>query len=228
MISSRLRKADRNRQVISMNDEKKTTEKITGQKPGDVVIRRKRKEREKLRAVPNIPAFARFMGDLAMHTPLVPIIIALVVLLFVFATALYFVENGSTGENAIDTWGDALYWCISSAQTMGASDPLLYTTAGKVVGSIWAVLSTIMFFGAIIAAMTAYFMIPRRRPSKQIVSTIQYNLERIDDLSVAELETLKQSMNAVISSQIDNLKAQDIANKKAWEELGKIKPPPKE
>ncbi len=211
-----------------MNDENKTTEKLTSQKPGNVVIRRKRKEREKLRAVPNIPAFARFMGDLVIHTPLVPIIIALIILLFVFATALYFVEDGSTGENAIDSWGDSLYWCISSAQTMGASDPLLYTTGGKVIGSIWAILSTIMFFGAIIAAMTAYFIIPRRKPSKQIISTIQYNLERIDDLSVAELETLKQSVKAVIESQIEHQKAQEISNKKEWEELGKIKPSSKE
>lgn len=209
-------------------NDKEQPEKIRGKRPGDVIVRRRRTERQRLRAVPSIPAFFRFIGDLAMHTPIVPIIIALVVLLLIFASVLFAVENGAEGEHSIDSWGDALFWCISSTQTMGASDPLLYTTTGKVIGATWAVLSTIMFFGAIIAGMTAYFIMPRKRPSKQIVATVQYNLERLDDLSITELETLKQSIDTVLISHIDNLKAQEASSQKAWSELGKIKEKPKD
>jgi voltage-gated potassium channel len=204
-------------------EEKAPPEKIRGKRPGDVIVRRKRTERQRLRSVPSIPEFVRFMGDLATQTPLVPIILAFIILLFVFASVLFAVENGAVGEHSIDSFGDALFWCISSAQTMGASDPLLYTTAGKVIGSIWAVLSTIMFFGAIIAGMTAYFVMPRKRPSKQIVATLQYNLERLDDLSVSELEILKQSMDTVLSNQLERMKSKEVSTQKAWSDLGKIK-----
>lgn len=203
--------------------DKDQPEKIRGRRPGDVIVRRKIRERERLRAVPNMPAFFRFIGDLATQTPLVPIALALIVLLFVFAGLLYAVESGGSGVNSIESFEDALFWCISSAQTMGASDPLLYTTSGKVIGSIWAVLSTIMFFGAIIAGVTAYFVMPRKRPSKQILSTIQYNLERLDDLNISELETLKQSVDTVLTNHIDNRKSKEASSQKAWSELGKIK-----
>lgn len=212
---------------MAQND-KDQTERIRGKRPGDIIVRRRRIERERLRAVPNIPAFFRFIGDLATQTPIVPIALALIVLLFVFAGLLYAVESGGSEVDAIDSFGDALFWCISSTQTMGTSDPLLHTTTGKTIGVIWAVLSTIMFFGAIIAGMTAYFVIPRKRPSKQILATIQYNLERLDDLNLPELEILKQSVDTVLGNHIENLKAQESASQKSWSELGKIKDKPKD
>lgn len=209
-------------------NEREQPEKIRGKRPGDVIVRRRRIEREHMRAVPNIPAFFRFMGDLATQTPIIPIALALIILLFIFAGLIYAVESGGSEENAIDSFGDALFWCVSSAQTMGASDPLLYTTAGKVIGAIWAVLSTIMFFGAIIAGMTAYFVMPRKTPSKQILATIQYNLERLDDLSMTELRTLKQSIDTVLTNHIERIEAQEAYSQKAWSELGKIKEKPKD
>ena len=209
-------------------NDREQPEKIRGKRPGDVIVRRRRIERQRMRAVPSIPAFFRFMGDLATQTPIVPIALALIILLFVFAGLLYAVESGGSEEHAIDSFGDALFWCVSSAQTMGASNPLLYTTAGKVIGAIWAVVSTIMFFGAIIAGMTAYFVMPRKTPSKQILATIQYNLERLDDLSVTELRTLKQSIDTVLTNHIEKIEAQEAYSQKAWSGLGKIKEKPKD
>ena len=185
--------------------EKESSEVIKGQRPGDVVVvKRSRPPRRKLRSVPNVPGFIRFFGDLASQTPLIPIILALVILLLVFSTALYAVERG--GEESIESFGEAVYWCISSMQTMGSADPLLVTTAGTILGSIWAMISTILFFGAIIAGMTSYFMLHRRRPSREIVSTIQYNLERLEDLSVEELHTLRGTVDSLIETRINNIK----------------------
>lgn len=48
------------------------------------------------------------------------------------------------------------------------------------------------------ATVTAYFMRPLQRPSKQIIDTIEYNLEQLDDLSVDELEVLKETTDSLI------------------------------
>lgn len=184
--------------------EKEPPERITGRRPGDVMLRRRRKPRTRLRAVPNIPAFFRFISDLATQTPLIPILLVLVVLLLVFSAAIYAVERGENPSLA--SLGAALWWGISAMQTMGAEGPI--TSAGRVLGGIWAVLGTIMFFGAIIAGMTAYFILPRRRPSRQIVATIQYNLERLEELSASELEILREAADTVIRAQLERLKEQ--------------------
>jgi len=178
---------------------------IKGKRPGDVaVIRRTRRPKRRLRPVPNIPAFVRFLGDLVTETPLIPIILALTVLLLVFSTVLYAIEHDT--NPSLDSFGEAVWWCIAAMQTMGGEGPI--TDVGRALGSIWAILSTILFFGAIIAGMTSYFMLHRRRPSKEIVSTIQYNLERLEDLSVSELEVLKVTINTVIESRIKSLQTE--------------------
>ena len=48
------------------------------------------------------------------------------------------------------------------------------------------------------AIVTAYYMHPLQRPSKQIIDTIEYNLEQLDDLSVDELEVLKETTDSLI------------------------------
>ena len=132
--------------------EKESPERIRGRRPGDIIVRRIRKPRTRLRPVPNIPAFFRFVGDLATQTPLIPILLVLVVLLLIFSAAIYAVERG---ENpSLESFGAALWWSISAMQTMGFNAPGPLTSAGRVLGSIWALLGTIMFFGAIIASMT--------------------------------------------------------------------------
>jgi voltage-gated potassium channel len=68
----------------------------------------------------------------------------------------------------------------------------------ELLGGIWIVLGSMLFFGAIVATITAYFMRPLQRPSKQIIDTIEYNLEQLDDLSVEELELLKETTDSLI------------------------------
>jgi voltage-gated potassium channel len=41
-------------------------------------------------------------------------------------------------------------------------------------------------------------MRPLKRPSKQIIDTIEYNLEQLDDLSIDELDLLKETTDALI------------------------------
>ena len=73
------------------------------------------------------------------------------------------------------------------------------------IGAIWIVLGSLLFFGAIVATVTSYFMRPLQRPSKRIIDTIEYNLEQLDDLSIEELELLKETTDSLIE-HVERLK----------------------
>jgi voltage-gated potassium channel len=67
----------------------------------------------------------------------------------------------------------------------------------------------ILFWGTIIASVTAYFAKRREGTVKQIVATLEYNLERLDELSVEELKILKETADGLIDAKIDKYKAGD-------------------
>ena len=70
--------------------------------------------------------------------------------------------------------------------------------AAQLLGGLWIVLGSVLFFGTIVATVTTYFMRPMQRPHKKIIDTIEYNLEQLDDLTVDELDLLKETVDALI------------------------------
>jgi voltage-gated potassium channel len=66
------------------------------------------------------------------------------------------------------------------------------------LGGVWIVLGSVLFFGAIVATVTAYFMRPMLRPHKRIIETIEYNLEQLEDLDIDELDLLKETVDTLI------------------------------
>ncbi len=72
------------------------------------------------------------------------------------------------------------------------------TAFGELIGGIWIIIGSMLFFGAIVSTNTAYFMRPMQRPAKQIIETIEYNLDQLEDLSIEDLELLKQTTDALI------------------------------
>jgi voltage-gated potassium channel len=58
----------------------------------------------------------------------------------------------------------------------------------------------------IIATLYAYFMLPKRRPSREIISALQHNLEELENLSVDELEMLRDTTARIVNAQIRDLK----------------------
>ncbi len=109
---------------------------------------------------------------------------------------MYFAERGVDGA-AIDSYGDALYWGIAAFSTAGIADAPVSGVA-QLVGGLWIVLGSVLFFGAIVATVTSYFMRPMQRPHKKIIDTIEYNLEQLDDLTVDELDLLKETVDTLI------------------------------
>jgi voltage-gated potassium channel len=136
------------------------------------------------------------MRDVLAHTPILKMTFLLAVLWMLFSAGLYFAEQGAEGTT-ITSYGRALYWGIAAFSTAGIAD-MPINGISEVIGGLWIILGSIMFFGAIVATVTAYFMRPLQRPSTQIVDTIEYNLEQLDNLTIKELEVLKETTDALI------------------------------
>lgn len=138
----------------------------------------------------------RFLRDIITHTPFVKMILLLVSLWLVFSAGVFMAERGAEGTS-ITTYGRALYWGIAAFSTAGIADPPV-TGPARLIGGIWIVVGSILFFGAIVATVTTYFMRPLNRPAKQIIDTIEYNLEQLGELSIEELDLLKDTTDSLI------------------------------
>ena len=136
------------------------------------------------------------MGEIVARTPFLRMIFLLVLLWLVFSSGLYFAERGIE-DTKITSFGNALYWGIAAFSTAGIADTPR-TDIAQLIGGIWIIVGSTLFFGTIVATVTAYFMRPLQRPVNQIVATIEYNLEQLDDLSVAELDLLRHTADALI------------------------------
>jgi voltage-gated potassium channel len=138
----------------------------------------------------------KFISDVVVHTPIIKMTFLLILLWLIFSAAIYLGERGAEGTS-ITSYGKALYWGIAALSTAGIADMPVSGTA-EILGAIWIILGSILFFGTIVATVTAYFMRPMQRPSTRIIDTIEYNLEQLDDLTVEELEVLKETTDTLI------------------------------
>lgn len=138
----------------------------------------------------------KFTADVLYHTPVVKMVFLLIVTWLLFAAGLYYGESGSE-TTTITSYGKALYWGVAAFSTAGIAD-MPKNGISEVIGAIWIVLGSMLFFGTIVATITSYFMRPLLRPVRQIVDTIEYNLEQLDDLSIDELELLKETADTLI------------------------------
>jgi voltage-gated potassium channel len=140
--------------------------------------------------------FKRFISDIADYTPLTKMVLLLVLLWLTFSTGIYLAEQG-VANSPITTYGEALYWGVAAFSTAGIADTPVSGTA-QLIGGLWIVIGSVVFFGAIVATITSYFMRPMQRPHKKIIETIEYNLEQLEDLSVEELDLLKKTVDTLI------------------------------
>lgn len=140
--------------------------------------------------------FKRFIKDVITHTPFIKMIYLLIILWLMFSGGLYFAER-SVGTTSIRSFGDAVYWGIAAFSTAGIAD-MPQSNLAKLIGGIWIILGSVLFFGTIVATVTTYFMRPMQRPAKKIIDTIEYNLEQLNDLTIDELDLLKETVDTLI------------------------------
>ncbi|MGB5472156.1 MAG: two pore domain potassium channel family protein [Gammaproteobacteria bacterium] len=147
--------------------------------------------------------FRRFLVDVSEHTPFAKLVILLIVLWLAFAAGLYTVEHALVGAS-ITSYGSALYWGVAAFSTAGIADTPV-SALGQLIGGAWIVIGSMLFFGTIVATVTAYFMRPLQRPHKKIIETIEVNLEQLNDLTVDELDLLKDTVDTLIT-HVEELK----------------------
>ena len=170
-------------------------------RPGDRVVRiTKRRHRRRLRLIPNIPGVIRFFGDIIHETPFIPLVFLLVVILLISSLGIFLAEKPVNSQ--FDTFWHTLWWSFTAMQTQGANSPGPITPLGITIGAIWSIIGTMTFFGVIIASFYAYFVDPKRRPSKAIIDALQYNLEELDELSIDELGALKDTVTNMVNARI--------------------------
>jgi voltage-gated potassium channel len=145
----------------------------------------------------------RFIKDVSAHTPFTKLVLLLVLLWLSFSYGLYFFEHQTEGT-PITSYGEALYWGVAAFSTAGIADTPKSGIA-QIIGAIWIVTGSALFFGAIVATITTYFMRPMQRPHKKIIDTIEYNLEQMNDLTVEELDLLKETVDTLIA-HVERLK----------------------
>jgi voltage-gated potassium channel len=177
-------------------------DRATGQRrPADKAVRiTKRKHRRRLRTIPNIPGVIRFFGDIIHETPFVPLCFVIIVIFLISSLGIFLAEQPVNSQ--FDTFGHTLWWSFTAMQTQGANSPGPITPLGMIIGAIWSIIGTVAFFGMIIATFYAYYVDPKRRPSKAIIDALQYNLEELDNLSVDELGALKDTVTNIVNAQI--------------------------
>jgi voltage-gated potassium channel len=138
----------------------------------------------------------RFIKDISLHTPFFKMLYSLVILWVLFSGGVFFAEKRMEGST-ITSFGDALYWGVAAFSTSGIADTPQSSFA-KLIGGIWIVIGSGLFFGTIVATITTYFMRPMQRPAKRIIDTIEYNLEQLDNLTIEELDLLRETVDTLI------------------------------
>ena len=145
----------------------------------------------------------RFVKDVYTHTPLMKMVVLMVALWLTFSTAMYAAEKGVQGS-PIGSFGEALYWGVAAFSTAGIADTPVSSLA-QFFGGVWIVIGSLLFFGTVVATVTTYFMRPLQRPHKQIIDTIEYNLEQLNELTVDELDLLRETTDTLIA-HVENVK----------------------
>ncbi|MGB2815531.1 MAG: hypothetical protein WBC50_04970 [Dehalococcoidales bacterium] len=186
-----------------MKETPKSYETRSNMRPGDTVVHVKRRRRRRLRIVPNIPGVLRFFWDIMSETPIVPLLLVLTGLWLVSSLGIYLAERMVNEQ--FHSYGHTLWWAFTAMQTQGANSPGPITSPGMLIGAIWSIVGTIAFFGVIIASIYAYYMVPRRRPSRAIVNALQYNLDELEYLTVDELAALRDTVTNIVNARISDI-----------------------
>jgi voltage-gated potassium channel len=148
--------------------------------------------------------FRRFVEQIVNRTLFLQMVALLALLWLVFAAAIFMVERGVEGSS-IRSFGDAMYWGVAALSTAGIADSPV-TGASKLIGGAWIVIGSVLFFGIIVSTVTAYFMRPVQRPPDQIIESIEYSLEELDQLSLDELALLKDTVDTLIE-HVEHIKS---------------------
>lgn len=141
--------------------------------------------------------------EITTQTPVLWFVGALAVLVVLGPVPVWLFERRAEDPD-MDSYWVGLWWGVSAFSTIGHSGVEIHTPGGQIVGSVYSVISVSLFFGAGIAAFSSYFILTWRKPKRQVVDTVNYYLQRLDELSVEELRDLKDLTHGLLSTALEN------------------------
>ena len=194
-----------------MSDDSGEGRPVRTLKPGDRVLRvRTRRATLPLierRLEAPLMAGLRLFRDIATQTPILWFFAGLAVLVILGPIPVWLFERTATDAD-MDSYWVGLWWAVSAFSTVGHSGVSVDTTGGRIFGSIFTVLSVGLFFGSVIAAFSSYFLLTWRTPKRQLVDTINYYLQRVEELSVEELEDLEDMTRGLLLTAKERVESQ--------------------
>ncbi|MFC1966611.1 hypothetical protein ACFLWI_06705 [Chloroflexota bacterium] len=114
-------------------------------RPGDRVVHVERRwYRRGLRIGPNIPGVLRFFWNNISETPFVSLLLVLTGLWLVSPLGVYLAVR--VVNEQFHSYGYALWWAFTAMQTQGANSSGSITSLGMLIGVIWAIVGTVIFF----------------------------------------------------------------------------------
>jgi len=184
-----------------MSDDASDERPVRTLKPGDRVLRVRTRQTKlpliERRLEAPLTEGLRIFRDIVTQTPILWFLAARVVLVILAPIPVYLFERTATDPDMTSYWV-GLWWAVSAFSTVGHSGVVLETTGGRIVGSIFTVISVGLFFGSVIAAFSSYFLLTWRTPKRQLVDTNNYYLQRVEELSVEELEDLEDMTRGLL------------------------------
>jgi voltage-gated potassium channel len=98
----------------------------------------------------------------------------------------------------------------------GGYCPVPVLGVSKLIGGIWIIVGSALFFGTIVATIQPISCGALERPVKQIIDIVEYNLEQLEQLEtlfIEELDLLRETVEGLIS-HMEYLKKRHPTNTK--------------
>lgn len=111
----------------------------------------------------------------------------------VFVAALL-VKRVEGPEDGFESFGDSLWWAISTITTVGYGDRVPVTAAGRLTGAV-LMLMGLAFLGVIAASLAAYFGLDGAEPDDPVAGSEEHG----DELLVAEVRALRAEVTRAIA-----------------------------
>ena len=184
---------------------------VRTRKPGSRVLRtrmrRPRLQNIERRFGSRLAGIYEFFVEILTQTPVLWMFAALTLLVILAPIPIWLFERRADDAEMTSYWV-GLWWAVSAFSTVGHSGIAVVTVGGRIVGSIYTIMSVSLFFGSVIAAFSSYFILTWRRPKRQMVDTINYYLQRIDELSAEEIVELEDMTRGLLLTARERAEAE--------------------